>query len=230
MHKKLIVLFCVFLTLLFAFAACKKHSKYGVLVVDQQGMEHVIMTDANGVTVVDSDGNLVEIVTDSRNNKPIVLPTKDGTTAAGQLSEYQTHPVTFPGIVENDAVVEDAVCRLTLPEGWEQTGSSMLLLNHTETGASIQISTDIGGTATEAIETLTGQIEAIDPEGGYTQEDVTIDGELATRTQYRLGELTVTSYLLVTEKGKVCRINCTVKTADYDRANADAVVQAIQFK
>ena len=230
MHKKMIVLFCVFLILLFSFAACKKHSKYGTLVVDQMGMEHVIMTDANGVTMIDGDGNLIEIVTDSGNKKPIAVPTVDGTAAAGQVGDYQTHPVTFPGVVENGESVEDAICQLTLPEGWEQTGSEMMLLYHAQTDARIQISTDIGGTATGAIETLNSQIEALAPEGGYTQTDVKIDGLTATRTQYELGELTVISYLLVTENSKVCRINCMVKTAEFERANVDAVVQEIHFK
>ena len=191
-------------------------------------MEHVIMTDANGVTVMDSDGNLVEIVTDSRNNKPITLPTQDGKSAA--KGDYQTHPVTFPGIVENDVVVEDAFCQLTLPEGWAQVGQNMLILQNPSLNASIQISTDIGGTATGAIEKLTGQIESLAPEGGYTQEDVKIDGLVATRTQYRIGVMTVTSYLLVTENGKVCRIDSTVETATYDSANVDEIVQSIRFK
>jgi hypothetical protein len=230
MHKKPIVLLCLFLTLLFVFAACNRHSRYGTIIVDQQGMEHVVMTDANGVTVIDSDGNLIEIVTDSGNKKPIALPTQDGTAAAGRDVEYQTHPVTFPGVVENDSVVEDAICRLTLPEGWEQTGNSILLLQNTQTGAQIQISTDIGGTATGAIETLVSQIESLSPEGGYTQTDVMIDGVLATRTQYELGDMTVISYLLVTDNGKVCRVNCTVDTDKYDSADVDAVVQEIHFK
>ena len=229
MHKKMIVLFCVFLALLFVFAACKRHSRYGALIVDQQGMEHVIMTDANGVTVIDQNGNLVEIMTDSGSKKPIALPTQNGTTAAN-AGDYQTHAVTFPGVVESGETVEDAFCTVTLPEGWEQIGSGTLLLQHTATDARIQISTDIGGTVTGAIKTLNSQIEAIAPEGGYSQENILIDGLTVTRTQYEIGNMTVTSYLLVTLNGKVCRINSTVETAKYDAANAEAVVQSIQFK
>lgn len=229
MHKKLIVLFCVFLVLLFAFAACKRHTKYGTFIVDQQGMEHIVMTDANGVTVVDADGNLVEIVTDSRSKKPIALPTQDG-TAAAQGSEYQTHPVTFPGVVEDGEAVEDGFVSVTPPEGWEQVGTGILLLQHMATDARVQISTDVGGTVEEAVEQLTGQIETLAPEGGYTQTDVTVDGLTATRTQYEISGMTVTSYLLMTENGKVCRINCTVETDKSDAANVEAVVQAIHFK
>lgn len=230
MHKKTIVLLCLFLTLLFVLAACKRHSRYGVIVVDRQGMEHVVMTDANGVTVIDGDGNLVEIVTDSQNKKPIAVPTENGTVAAAQVGDYQTHAVTFPGVVQNETALEDGICQVTLPQGWEQVGEDMLLLEHTATEARIQISTDVGGTVTGAIRTLTEQIEAIAPEGGYTQTDVTIDGLTATRTQYELQNTTVVSYLLLTENGKVCRINCTVASDKYDEANVDAVVQGIQFK
>lgn len=229
MHKKTIVLLCLFLTLLVAFAACKRHSRYGVLVVDEQGMEHVIMTDANGVTVINSDGNLVEIMTDSRNKKPIAVPTQNGTTAAN-VGAYQTHAVTFPGIVENGETVEDAVCQLTLPEGWEQVGTSTLLLHHTATDAQIQISSNIDGTLSDLVEKLNGQIEAIAPQGGYTQTDMTLDGLPATRTQYALNGKTVVSYLLLTGNGKVCRINCMVDTDKYAAADTDKVVESIRFK
>lgn len=230
MCKKTIALFCVFLILLAGFAACKKHSPYGVLVVDQMGMEHVIMTDANGVTVINDDGNLVEIMTDSGNKKPITVPTENGTVSPDQLGKYETHAVTFPGVVENGETVEDAVCSITLPDGWEQTGINSLILCHSETGARVTLNTDVDGTATAAIKKLTEEIEQLSPEGGYTQNDVMIDGVTATRTQYSIGNLTVTTYLLVTNKGKVCRIACNVKTDQIEAANVDALVQQIHFK
>ncbi len=231
MCKKTIALFCVFLVLLAGFAACKKHSPYGVLVVDQRGMEHVIMTDANGVTVIDDDGNLVEVMTDSGNGKPITVPTENGTVAPEQIGSYETHAVTFPGVVENGETVEDAFCILTLPEGWEQIGNNYLILRHTETDARVMLYTDIGGTATGAIDQLTEEIEALNPEGGYTQTDVTLDdGITATRTQYTMGDMTMVTFLLVTNNGKVCRIACTVAADKFDAAGVDALVQSIHFK
>ncbi len=229
MHKKMIVLFCVFLALLFAFAACKRHTKYGTFIVDQQGMEHIVMTDANGETVLDADGNLIEIVTDSRSKKPVALPTQNG-TAAAKGSEYQTHPVTFPGVVEKAEAVEDGFCSVKLPEGWEQVGTGIILLQHMQTDARIQISTDVGGTVEGAVKQLTSQIETLAPEGGYTQTDVTIDGLPATCTRYEYSGTTVMSYLLMTENGKVCRINCTVETSKFDAADVESVVQEIHFK
>ena len=230
MCKKTIALFCVFLLMLTGFAACKKHSPYGAVIVDQRGMEHVIMTDANGVTVIDNEGNLVEIMTDSSNKKPIAAPTENGTVSPLQLGSYETHAVTFPGIVENKNTVEDAFCSITLPEGWEQIGNNYLILHHTETDARVMINTDIGGSATKAIEQLTAEIEALSPEGGYTQNDIEIDGITVTRIQYEMGGMTMTSYLLVTGNGKVCRLNSTVETAKRDAADVDALVQQIHFK
>lgn len=230
MYKKTIVLFCVFLTILVALAACKKHSRYGEIVVDQQGMEHIIMTDANGVTVIDSDGNLVEIMTDSRDKKPIAVPTENGTQAPGQIGTYETHAVTFPGIVENGETVEDAICFLTVPEGWKQVGNNMLILEHEQTGARVALDTDIGGTVTGAIEKLDEDLEKLPVKGEPVRTEVRVDGLLATRTQYEMNNMTLTSYLLLTENRKVCRIACTVETDKYDAANADALVQLIRFK
>ena len=231
MHKKTIVLFCVFLALLLTFAACKKHSAYGTLIVDEQGMEHVIMTDANGVTVIDGEGRLVEVMTDSNNKKPITLPTENGTASdGGKHAEYETHPVTFPGAVENGNVVENVDCKVTLPDGWEQIGNGMLILHHTETDARIIIQSDIGGTVTGAIEKLNSEIEVLAPEKGYEQTDVTIDGILVTRTQYELGNMTLTSYLLLTDRGTVSRISSTVETDKAAAANIDALVNSIEFK
>ena len=230
MCKKTIALFCVFLIVLAGFAACKKHSPYGVLIVDQMGMEHVIMTDANGVTVIDEDGNLIEVMTDSGNKKPIAVPTENGTVSPEQIGQYQTHAVTFPGIVENGETVEDAFCSVTLPEGWEQIGNNYLILCHTATDARVMIHSDIGGTVTAAIRQLTEEIEQLDPKGGYTQEDIVIDGVTVTRTQYSLEGLTVISYLLVTGNGKVCRISCTVASDKLETSGVDALVRSIHFK
>ena len=230
MHKKTITLLCLLLAFLFVFAACKRHSRYGTIVVDRQGMEHVIMTDANGVTVVDNDGNLVEIVTDSQNKKPIAVPTENGTAGAAQVGEYQTHGVTFPGVVEDGTAIEDGLCQVAVPQGWEPLGNGMMVLLHTATEARVQISTDVGGTLSDAVEKLNSQIEAVAPEGGSTQTNVTIDGLPATRTQYEMQNMTVISYLLMTENGKVCRINCLVETDKLDAADIDSVVRGIRFK
>ena len=230
MHKKTIALFCVFLTLLVTFAACKKHSPYGVILVDEKGMEHVIMTDANGVTVIDDDGNLVEVMTDSSNKKPITTAAESGKAGADKQDAYETHAVTFPGVIENGQTAENAFCIVTLPDNWDQIGNNMLILREKETDARIMIYTDVGGTVNGALEQMDSDLAVLEGEEAYSRSDVTLDGLAATRTQYELGNMTLTSYLLITEKGKIMRINTTVETAKRDAANVDAVVQLIHFK
>lgn len=215
--------------LLGCFAACKKRSPYGAVVVDQQGMEHVIMTDANGVTVVNDAGDLVEIMTNSADKKPITHPAGTGTTSADVNDQYETHAVTFPGIIEQGEKVEDAFCMVTLPAGWEQIGNNMLILRHKKTEAQVMIYTNIGGSVTEAVEELTENVKKLSPDG-YTQNDVVFEGVTATRTQYKLGELTMISYLLLSPTGKVDRVTCTVDTDKFDEADVDALVQTIRFK
>ena len=75
MNKKTCIAFLFFLACLTALTACTRSSRYGKVIVDSKGMEHILMTDANGVTVCDKFGNLVEVVTDSDSKKPIAAPT-----------------------------------------------------------------------------------------------------------------------------------------------------------
>ena len=231
MNKKAIVFFCAFLALLFALAACGKHtSPYGQIVVDQQGMEHVIMTDANGVTVVDSIGNLVEIMTDSSNKKPLAAPTENGTVFADQVGDYQTHAITFPGIVENGDQVENQDCIVTVPKGWEQIGNGTLILRHKDTDASMAIYTDLGGTLTGALEDMENTLARLSLDYDIHESDVTVDGLNAVRTQYDLDDVTQITYLLQTKNGEICRINCTVQTERLSAVDFDAVLQTVHFK
>ena len=230
MNKKAIVLVCAVLALVFAFTACRHTSPYGQIVVDQQGLEHVIMTDANGVTVVDSVGDLVEIVTDSNSKKPVAAPTENGTAFAGQEGEYQTHAVTFPGVIESGDRIEDRYVVLTLPAGWEQIGENNLILRHKDTDARIMIYADLKGSLTEALEDSDTALARLSADIGISKSETTIDGYTAYRTQYDLQDVTQITYLLQTEPGSVCRINCTVPTGKLSGADLDAVLETIHFK
>lgn len=230
MNKKAIVFFCIFLAALFVIAACKRTSPYGLVVTDREGMEHVVMTDANGVTVVDSLGNLVEIMTDSGNKKPIAAPTDNGTTYAGQVGEYETHAITFPGIIQNGDQLEDKDCTLTLPEGWEQTGKSMMILKHKETGATISIYPNIDDSLTNALDRMEQGQAKMSLDHDIKSSRKTIDGVSAYCMQYDLGEIQQINYLLQKEVGKICRINCTVPTDQVSAVDLDAVLQTIHFK
>ena len=231
MNKKAFVFLCAFFALMFALAACgKRTSPYGAVIVDKQGMEHVIMTDANGVTVIDSEGDLVAIMTDSDSKKPIAAPTSEGTTYAGQVGEYETHAVTFPGILQEGSRVEDRRCYLTMPEGWEQIGRERLILRHLETDARITILSDMTGSLTGALRDKEEQLAKLSPEFSVQESTVTIDGLEAYRTQYDMGEVTQISYLMQPQLNKLCRINCSVPTDKLSEVDVDAVLQTLRFK
>ena len=223
-------MFCAVLVPVFVFTACRHTSPYGQIVVDQQGMEHVIMTDANGVTVIDSVGDLVEIMTDSDSKKPIPAPTENGTAFAGQVGEYQTHAVTFPGIVKNGDRVENRDVILTVPDGWEQIGQGTLILRHKDTDARMTIYTDLGGTLTGALEEMDSTLARLSGDFDIAETQIKVDGVDAYRTQYDLGEVTQVTYLLQTQDLEVCRINCTVPTDKLSVVDFDAVLQTVHFK
>lgn len=230
MNKKAIALFCALLAPVFVLTACKHDSPYGKIIVDEEGMEHVIMTDAKGVTVVDSEGNLVEVVTDSDSKKPIAVPTVTGTAASGQENEYQTHSVTFPAFVVDGTRAEDRSVSLSIPDGWEQVGENYLILQHKDTGARIMFYTDLEGSLTEALEEMDSTIAKASMDSDITGTQVQIDGIEANRTQYDLGDATHITYLLQPKIGKLCRINCTVQTDRLSDVDFDAVLQTVHFK
>lgn len=230
MNKKAIALFCALLAPVFVLTACKHNSPYGKIVVDEEGMEHVIMTDAKGVTVVDSEGNLVEVVTDSNSRKPIAVPTADGTAASGQESEYQTHAVTFPSFVVDGTRAEDSRLSLSVPDGWEQIGENYLILQHKDTGARMMFYTDLEGSLTAALEEMDSTLAKASMDNEITGSQTQIDGIDAYRTQYDLGDATQITYLMQPEPGRLCRINCTVQTDRLSDVDFDAVLQTVHFK
>lgn len=225
MHKKAIALLSAALVLASMFAACEKHSRYGRLIVDSRGMEHVIMTDKDGVTVCDENGNLVEILTDS-SGKPIPLEAVDGVEPSE--GEYQTHPVTFPNLIKDGQKVEDAFCEVTVPDGWSCKGTSALVFTHDATGAQVDVSTDVGMNASELLESTQEDCkklgvtctEGVDKLGGMTAQtlDYNVDGLL-----FRL-------YVVIPTDERITSVLCMIEEDKAEQVDFGEVLQAIRFK
>ena len=119
---------------------------------------------------------------------------------------------------------------LTLPEGWEQIGSGTLILQHKDTEAKMMIYTDLGGTLTGAIDEMQDTLARLSLDYDFHESETTIDGVKAMRTQYDLDKITQITYLLQTESGEICRINCTVDTDKLSAVDFDAILQTVHFK
>lgn len=80
-----------------------------------------LVTDANGETVVDEQGNLLWKVTDA-----------DG--------KEQTHPVSFPGYLQDGKKVSCQQFTISIPRGWENIGHNMIMLRDTKSSKQIDYS------------------------------------------------------------------------------------------
>lgn len=226
MYKKTIALLCAALMLTVLTAACARHSRYGKIIVDSRGMEHVIMTDKNGVTVCDSDGNLIEIVTD-RQQKPKAAVTKNGTTSPYQEGEYQTQSITFPNpLIVTKRSVEDQYCKIKLPTGWVSRNDSRIILEHEETGAQITVTTETERMASGILEDIQADCDSLG--ASYEADETQIDGVPAHILRYQLVETSFTAYVLNLDASHAMSIIC-IEGKD-EQVDFDAVLQTMVIK
>lgn len=230
MNKKSCMALLCFFCILASFTACAKRSPYGKVIVDSKGMEHIIMTDANGVTVCDKFGELVEVVTDSGNKKPIAAPTENGTLAEGQSGEYQTQSITFPDVVENGDVLEEQYYSVRVPDGWENVGKGRIILRHKATGAQVSVYPDMTGTVDSKLEQMDRDRAALSTDLEYSQVETTVCGFKAVCCDQKIGEIHRLTYVFMTDRDMLTEIACTVKLENESAVDFDAVLSAIQFK
>ncbi|MBQ3149965.1 MAG: hypothetical protein IJB86_01825 [Clostridia bacterium] len=237
MNKRIFCIFLVFTVALFSFVACEKRSKYGVLIVDEQGMEHVLATDENGVTIQDRYGNLVEVMTDSKSKKPIDAPTQTVTDESGEVisvvheNEYATNSITFPTLMQNGNVAENKNYAVTIPEGWVQEGSTRVLLKHTETGATVSFYDDMGKSVAAVLEEMENSraILGNNAEYEFEQTDVKIGDKDAVCVNYKIGNVVRKTYVL-SVWNTVLQIACTVDADKEQLVDFDSVLNSIRFK
>lgn len=104
MEKKIIAVACVLVVLAVTLAACG--SKY-LIVENDDGMEYAAVTDEEGNTVVNEQGDIVVYVTDV-----------DGDLVTDTNGEPQTNSITIPSVIADGDTVETADYTLTMPDGW----------------------------------------------------------------------------------------------------------------
>lgn len=230
MNKKSCVALLCFFCILASFSACAKRSPYGKVIVDSRGMEHIIMTDANGVTVCDKFGELVEVVTDSANKKPVTAPIESGTFAEGQSGEYQTQSITFPDVVENGDVLEEKYYKVTVPDGWENVGTGRIILRHKATGAQVSVYPDMTGSVESKLEQMENDRAALSVDMEYNEYETTVCGFKAVCCDHKIGEIHRLTYVFMTDRNMLTEIACTVKLENENAVDFQAVLSAIQFK
>lgn len=239
MNKKYTAVTALVFAALFVLASCEKRSRYGALITDEMGMTHVLLTDANGVTVQDGYGHLVEVVTDSDSKKPVVIPgrtvtvTGDGGKVVSEyevLEAYQTQSISFPAFIENEDSVEVARYIMPKPKGWEMTGSGSIILKNTDTGAIID--TYEGGyeSVEEGLEAIEEQRVKLTKEIPYNVEgNYKICGTEGVKCHYDLGDTQRYLYLVMIND-TVFRFGVTVKTEHDGKVDYEGILNGIKFR
>lgn len=102
-----------------AFAACSSEDNSQKLLYEEGGKiyyrkevgeaAYELVTDSNGVTRVDEEGNLLWKVTDADGND-------------------QTHPVSYPSYLVDGKSVSCQQFSITMPKGWSNIGSDSIML------------------------------------------------------------------------------------------------------
>jgi hypothetical protein len=234
MNKKAIAAFAAFLAALTLCASCGRQatSPYGKVIVDERGMEHVILTDAAGNEKIDSNGNLIEVVTDSDSKKPITLPAQSGTADATQEEAvYETAPVTATGVRQERRMLEDQYMTIEIPKGWESLQGVNMMLRQKSTGAQITIYPNIDGYVDSILERHSEERDVpsevnFDADTGERE----VAGYTATYERMVVGDQVICNYYIWTERAMTHEISCMVAADLEDSVDFDTVLNTIQFK
>ncbi|MCL2507784.1 MAG: hypothetical protein FWF05_01270 [Oscillospiraceae bacterium] len=226
---------------IFLLAACEKNSKYGVYLVDDKGMTHVLATDKNGSTMRDEHGNLIEVATDSANQKPITTPNdiyitgEDGQVLRSmKAGDYQTYTITFPDLIAQKDLVEAVDYSLPIPKGWESVGISRPHIINPKTEAFVQgMGSDMYGSVEEALvkyeEIREKMKQERDTELPYTLEDIKIPGKTGQVWTYDLGDIYTITYFLEHD-GKVFPFRCVVNKEYAAQTDFNSIISEVKFK
>lgn len=129
-YLKLLAIILCFVSIITVFAACKKEDENTLLYKEKSKIfyrkeagddAYELVTDANGVTVIDEQGNMLWKVTDANGVEG-------------------THPVSFPAFLEDGKRISCQQFTIECPKGWESTGNLNFILKNVKEGLTISYS------------------------------------------------------------------------------------------
>ena len=186
---------------------------------DSEADGYELVTDENGVTVVDKDGNMIQKVTDA-----------DGKEA--------TRPVSFPTFINEGNTIACQQFVITLPDGWASSGNVNLMFRNETEGKQINYSFVEKGvknykTTAENIAFLKESLKSMTEDGTAVIEEGT--AQVAGRDAVKLTVETKDAnpsymevYYVETEKGTMT-FTCICKPADKG-FDFNAILNTIQYR
>lgn len=115
MNKKIIAVFCIVILMASIFSACG--NKGYLLAKDENGIEHAYVTDKNGETVLNEDGNIRVYETDV-----------NGKIVKDEKGNPKENAVEKPSVsVNKDGSVTTGIFTLPVIDGWEGVDTGRLV-------------------------------------------------------------------------------------------------------
>lgn len=214
-----------------AFAACSSEDNENKLIYKEGGKiyyrpeqgeaAYELATDANGVTRVDEDGNLLWKVTNA-----------DG--------EDQTHAVSFPAILDDGKSVSCQQFSIKLPRGWEKMNSETAFMIRNEKD-SAQIDYSFFDNAENENNTAEGRVKMLEEmfkpsvdDGKATIEvsDTQVSGRDAKKIVLKTSgkkDAYLEVYFVDTAKG-VMSFSCACPFEDGGKYDFKAVLDTIEYR
>ena len=182
-----------------------------------------LVTDANGETVVDEQGNLLWKVTDVN-------------------GEDQTMPVSYPSYLTEGGKISCQEFTIKVPAGYENIGGDMIMLRNDKQGTQIDYSifeateSEEGNTA-EARAAIVEEFfrnETAQKTGTVTRKEVQIGGRDAICLIIDMNATDPQSYLeayYIDSVNGVMAFSCSCKNyADKDKVNFKAILDTIEYR
>lgn len=119
MNKKIIAVFCVVILMVSVFSACG--NKGYLLAKDENGVEHAYVTDENGETVLNSDGNIRVYETD-----------KNGKIVKDEDGKKKENSVKMPEILITDKKYQTKEFVFNIPSGWKNGDGDFIAISEDE--------------------------------------------------------------------------------------------------
>ncbi len=237
MNKKYFAVIAATLAFATVFAACTKRYNDDRILVDSEGNTHILATNAEGETMQDEYGNIVEVITDDK-----------GKEVEDKAGEQQTQGVTYPDLLTNGNIVQNKFIKLEVPDGWEQIGKLNILLSNKDFDAKIQflINEDksIDKVLSEYIlngQELKKQVNKKLEKFNMSNKEVTIGGKKMTKIVWEItskkeyvdegsAQSWIQNVYLYSDGKNTYNYASYISAADRDKVDFDKIVASVIYK
>lgn len=237
MNKKYFAVIAATLAFATVFAACTKRYNDDRILVDSEGNTHILATNAEGETMQDEYGNIVEVITDDK-----------GKEVEDKAGEQQTQGVTYPDLLTNGNIIQNKFIKLEVPDGWEQIGKLNILLSNKDFDAKIQflINEDksIDKVLSEYIlngQELKKQVNKKLEKFNMSNKEVTIGGKKMTKIVWEItskkeyvdegsAQSWIQNVYLYSDGKNTYNYASYISAADRDKVDFDKIVASVIYK